>query len=183
MLITRADLPAGFQAQPATGDDPHTDCAPGVSEADLTLTGKAEGKQFAAASAALGVALVGSAAQVYASRADAAASWRRATSASGVQCATALLRSEFAKQGIRLVSLRRTPFPNVSERTVAYRVTLSSRTPQGAVPVYVDLIALMRSRAHATVIVGRAVVAPVRADELRLARLLATRMTKAMRTA
>ena len=175
MLVKRTDLPAGFQPQLSSGADPHTDCAPSVSEADLTLTGDAEGPQLA-----LGVLFVSSTARVYESAADASASWRRATSAPGTRCATELLRREFAKQGVDVVSLRKVAFPRVSERRVAYRVTLSATTAQGKVPVYVDLVALMRSRAQATVIVGSALVPPQKAEELRLARIVAGRMASAM---
>jgi hypothetical protein len=175
MLLTRADLPPGFQAQRSSSEDPHVDCAPSVGESDLTLTGEAEGRQFA-----LGPVFVASAAQVYRTNADSNASWRRATSAAGVECATNLLRREFAKQQITLVSLRRIAFPRVAQRTVAYRVRLSADTPQGTVVVFVDIVALMHGRAHASVIVGVPLAPPQRADELRLARLVAGRMARAM---
>ena len=175
MLVTRADLPPGFLAQRGGSEDPHVDCDPSVSESDLTLTGEADGTQFA-----LGPVLVSSAAQIYRSRADADSSWRRATSAAGLRCATTLLRQEFAKQRIRLVSLRRVTFPRVAQRTAAYRIRLSARTPQGTVELFVDLIALMHDRAHATVIVGTPLAPPQRADELRFARLVAGRMATAM---
>lgn len=178
MLIKRTDLATGFQARLDSGENPHSVCSAAVSESDLTITGEADGKQFA-----LGVVFVASASQVYASMADASASWRRATSPEGVNCATALLRREFSKQGIDLVSLRKIAFPRVSERTVAYRVRLSATTEQGRVPLYVDIVALMRSRAQATVIVGSALVVPTRVDELRYARLVAARMARAMRGA
>lgn len=177
MLLKRTDLAPGFRAQQAGGEDPHNNCSASVSESDLTLTGEAEGPQFA-----LGVTFVGSASQVYESVADAATSWRRSTSAAGTKCATALLRREFAKQGIRLVSVRKIAFPRVysSDRTVAYRVKLSATSPQGTVSVFLDLVGLMRTRAHATVIVGSALVAPERAYELDLAQIVAGRMAKAM---
>ena len=176
MLVRRADLPAGFQPQLSSTADPHTDCAAAVSESDLTLTGDAEGQQFA-----LGVGFVSSAAQVYKSLADASASWRRTVSAPGTACAAETLRREFAKQGVDLVSLRKVAFPRLAERSVAYRVTLAATTAQGQVPVYVDLVAMARSRAHATVVVGSALVPPQKAEELRLARIVAGRMTAAMR--
>jgi hypothetical protein len=176
MLLTRADLPPGFRAQTSSSEDPHVDCSPAVSESDLTLTGEAEGRQFA-----LGPVFVSSAGQIYRSNKDADASWRRATSAAGVECATAVLRREFAKQQIRVVSLRRVAFPRVSQRTVAYRVRLSASTAQGTVELYVDVVALMHGRAHASVIVGLPLAPPQQADELRLARLVAGRMATAMR--
>jgi hypothetical protein len=176
MLLTRADLPPGFQAQRGSSDDPHVACAPSVSESDLTLTGEADGKQFA-----LGPVFISSAAQVYRSTADANASWKRATSAAGVGCATSVLRREFAKQQIRLVSLRPIAFPRVAQRTVAYRVRLSADTAQGAVEVFLDVVALLHGRAHASIVVGTPLVPPQRVDELRFARLVAGRMAAAMR--
>lgn len=175
MLVKRTDLPTGFRPQLSSSEDPHTDCAASVGESDLTLTGDAEGPQLA-----LGVSFVSSAAQVYESVADASASWRRATSASGTRCATELLRREFAKQSVDLVSLRKVAFPRVSGRSVAYRVTLSATTAQGKIPVYVDLVAMMRSRAQATVIVGSALLPPQKSEKLRLARIVAGRMATAM---
>jgi hypothetical protein len=176
MLLKKTDLPPPFRALPRGGGEPHIDCSQVVSEKDLTLTGDAEGAQFV-----LGPASVSSAAQVYESAADASASWRRGTSAAGTRCLTDLLRREFERQGIRLVSLRKTAFPRVSERTVAYRVTLSAATSQGAVPIYADVVVLSRSRTLAQVFVASGLVAPSRAEEIRLARLVAVRMARAMR--
>jgi len=174
MLLKRTDLP-GFRGTPAGVGEPHIDCAASVGEADLTLTGEAEGLQFV-----LGPVSVNSASQIYESAADATASWRRGTSAAGTKCLTDLLRREFTKQGIRLVSFRKVAFPRVSERTVAYRVTLSVQTPQGPAPLYADVVVLLRSRALAQVFVASAFVAPRRAEELRLARLVAGRMARAL---
>jgi hypothetical protein len=176
MLVRQADLPPGFRAQPASTADPHVSCPRSVSEADLTLTGEAEGRRFA-----LGVTSVASSAEVYRSRRDANASWRRSNSSAGVACARTLLRNGLASQGIRVQSLRRIAFPRVSERTVAYRVHLLARTPQGTVALYLDLVALMHTRAVATVVVGTPFVPPSRSDELRLARLVAGRMESALR--
>lgn len=176
MLVKRTDLPTGFRLQLSAAPDPHVGCSASVSESDLTITGDAEGPQLA-----LGVVFVSSAARIYESVADASASWRRSTSAAGTKCATQLLRREFAKQGVGLVSLRKIAFPRVSERSVAYRVELSAMTSQGTAPVYVDIVALLRSRGQATVIVGSAVVPPQRAEELRLARIVARRMASSLR--
>jgi hypothetical protein len=173
MLVTAADVP-GFRPGPAgAGGDFYCKA---LDESDLTLTGQAEGRQFA-----LGVVFVGSSSQLYESVADAHASWRRNTSAAGVRCGTTLLRREFARGGARLVSLRKLAFPRVSQRTAAYRARLSVTTSQGVVPLYIDLVGLMHTRAQATVVVGSALVAPARAEELRLARLVAKRMATAMR--
>ena len=176
MLVRACGPPGGFPAAAFERRRPAHGLLCAVGESDLTLTGDAEGQQFA-----LGVGFVSSAAQVYKSAADASASWRRAVSAPGTACAAETLRREFAKQGVDLVSLRKVAFPRLAERSVAYRVTLAATTAQGQVPVYVDLVAMARSRAHATVVVGSALVPPQKAEELRLARIVAGRMAAAMR--
>jgi len=66
MVVKRTDLTAGFRAQPSAGEDPHVDCSRSVGEADLTITGDAEGPQLA-----FGVSFVSSAARVFESVADA----------------------------------------------------------------------------------------------------------------
>ena len=116
-------------------------------------------------------------------RADASAAWRRATGPAGLQCARSVLRRQLAQQGARLISLRSIPFPRLSDRTVAYRATMTGTTPQGQVTAYVDVIALMRSRAHTTITVGSALTTPPRSEELHLARTVAKRMASAMRGA
>jgi hypothetical protein len=176
MMLKRSDLPAGFRVERSGGKKPHADCSQAVSEADLTLTGEAEGRLLAR-----GTVSLNSAAQIYASVADANASWRRGTSAAGTRCLADLLRSTFSGQGIRVASLRRFAFPNVAERTVAYRATLSADGPQGPVPVYADFIVMKRSRALAEVFVASVLVRPSRSDETRLARVVAGRMAQQMR--
>jgi hypothetical protein len=176
MLLKQADLPAGFQGSPTGIGEPHVNCSQAVSEADLTQTGDAEGLQFIR-----GTTSVNSGAQIYESAADATASWRRGTSAAGIQCLTSLLRREFARQGIRLVSFRKIAFPRVAQRTVAYRVTLALETPQGTVRLFADVVVMSHSRALTQVFVASALTAPSRAEELRLARLVAGRMARVMR--
>ena len=178
MLVKKTDLPAEFVVRPESGDDPHINCPAAVSGSDLTLTGEADGQVFA-----LGVVFVESATQVYETVIDADASWRRSTSTAGTACVSTLLRREYEKQGIRLVSLRKIAFPRVAQRTAAYRVKTSVTSAQRPVLIYIDLVALMHSRAHATVLVGSALVAPPRAEEVRLTRIVAGRMAKAMRGA
>jgi len=175
MLLRKADLGPGFKASTGSSDDPHLYCK-ALDESDLTLTGDAESPDFER-----GLVFVSSTAQVYESVADANASWKRGTSAAGERCARELLRGEFAKDAIRLVSMRRVAFPRVSQRTVAYRVQLTSDAQGTTVKVVMDVVVLMRSRAQAALLLGSAFVPVPRADEVRLARLVASRMTKATR--
>jgi hypothetical protein len=176
MLVRPADLP-GYRALPPAADTGGFYC-PALDASALTLTGKANGPRFV-----LDLVIAASSAEVWESQADATAAWRKATSSAGVACARTVLRREFARQGARLHSLREVRFPRVATRTVAYRVTFTSTTPQGAVPVHMELVALMQSRAHVTLAMSSALVPPPRAVTLRLARTTATRMAKAMRGA
>lgn len=175
MLVRHSDLPGSRPGSPSPDVDVY---CPGLDASDLTLTGDAVSRRFA-----VGLMIVASASEVYESRADAGAAWRRSTATAGIQCAKTILRRQLAQQGARLVSLRAIPFPQVSDRTIAYRATMTATTPQGEVTAYVDVIALMRSRAHATISVGSALTTPPRSEELHLARTVAKRMANAMRGA
>jgi hypothetical protein len=177
MLVTRADVP-GFRVQRGAGPDPHVECASSVSEADLTLTGEAEGKQFES-----GIVFVTSGSQLYETIADADASWRRSTSTAGLACAKATLEAAYKTEGATVKSLTKVPFPRFADETVAFRVTLSLRTPQGAVPFYMDIVGIAHGRAHASIAVAAALAKPTKTAEIRLARSVAGRMKRAMRGA
>ena len=69
----------------------------------------------------------------------------------------------------------------MSQQTVAYRIALSASVQGQEVPLYVDLVVLMQSRAHVALYFGSGLAPAARAEELRLARLAAGRMAKAMR--
>jgi hypothetical protein len=176
MLVRASDLP-GFTVGPPQRDSGDLYCA-ALDASDLTLTGQAASRQFI-----LQIVSTGSSSEVYESLRDADAAWRRSTSAAGVRCAKTVLGREFAKQGARLQSLRKVAFPRVATRTVAYRVTFAVAAAQGDVPLTVDLVALMHSRAHSSIVVASVLAPPDRALELRLARTVSKRMTTAMRGA
>ncbi len=142
MLLKLADLGPGFTASPQSAADADDYCK-ALDESDLTVTGEAESPAFRRA-----VVSVSSAASVYESTADASASWRRSSVGRRRECAREILRREFAKQGVTLVSFRRIPFPNVAERTAAYRLRLSAEMQGTTVPLVLDLVALRRARAQ-----------------------------------
>jgi len=78
--------------------------------------------------------------------------------------------------------MRRVAFPRVSSRTVAYRLKLSAESQGVTIPFEFDLVVLMHSRAHVNLFFGSGLVAVPREDEVRLARLTASRMAKAMQS-
>jgi hypothetical protein len=175
MLLRQSDFGPGARLNRTPSADTHLTCA-ALDESDLTLTGEAESSQWTA-----GLSFVSSASQVYESRADANTSWRRGEKGAGLACLREELRTEFSQLGVRLRSFRQIAFPTVAERTIAYRLVLSGTAQGQTVQLIVDLVALMQSRAHVALFFGSVFATPPRAEELRLARVLAKRATAAMR--
>jgi len=176
MLLRQSDV-LGFQPLPSSGAGPHLTCQ-ALDESDLTVTGDAEAPRWA-----LSVSSVTSSSTVYATRADAATSWRRGTSVAGTRCLRDELGREFARQGARVVSLRRVSFPALAQRSAAYRLTLKGAAQGQPFTAYIDFVVLLHGRAVAGLVMGSALVPPDRPAEVTLARTIAGRMAKAMRGA
>ena len=176
MLLRKADLGLGFGATP-TGEPSFSSCA-ALDESDLTVSGKAQTPTFTG-----GLVTVSTIAALYVSRRDANLSWKRGTSAAGEKCLRQTSGREFAKGGFRLVSFRKTPFPKLAQKTIAFRLVLAGPSQAGSIRVYIDFVVLQQSRAQAAVFFGSAIDPLERPERLRLARLVATRMAKAMRGA
>jgi hypothetical protein len=174
MLLRKTDLP-GFKAERSqSGGDIAFTCA-ALDESDLTITGLADSLDFSA-----GLVFASSEAQVYESVAVGSAAFARDTSAAGVRCLKSTLRKEFAKEGLMLRSFRKLAFPNVSQRTAAYRIALAGQSQGTTVTVFFDVVVMLRARAEVFLSVGSALTPPVKAVDLHLARVLAARMTTAM---
>jgi hypothetical protein len=170
MVLREGDFSAAFTAgRASTGSDFY--CA-ALDESDLTLTGEAESPSFGG-----GVEFVASTSYVYASRANANASWRRGTSAAGRQCLRRGLQSEIHGTSVRLVSFRKLRFPTFAQRSVLYRVVGEQ---QQGVRIYLDLIALQHSRAQVAIVYGSGLTPPPATEERRLAKVTAARMATAM---
>jgi len=173
MLLRKADFGLGFKATPASSDAGDFYCK-ALDESDLTLTGEAESPTFQG-----GVEFVSSLSQVYESLADSSTSWRRGTSAAGDKCVRDEFRRQFQKDGIRLESFRRMAFPRFAERSIAYRLVASSQ----GVRVFIDAVVLQQLRGQAALLLGSALAPMPKAEEVRLTRIVAGRMAKAMRGA
>jgi hypothetical protein len=171
ILVRGADMNAAFRAIP-TADNPNTPYCAALDESDLTVTGRASSPSFTSTAE-----FVVSRAYLYESRADANASWSRGTSAAGQSCLRQAMRGELLGTNVRLVSFRRIAFPQVAGRSVAYRIIASRE----GLRLYLDLIALQQGRAQVSIVYGTVLAAPPASEERRLARLVATRMAKAMR--
>jgi hypothetical protein len=173
MLLKRSDLPAGFRASKPEPDSGHYYCK-ALDESDLTLTGEAEQPGFESQPFYLT-----SVSQLYLSVGQANTSWRRGTSAAGLACARRLYTEELKKEGVVVRSVRPVAFPKVGQRSFALRLEARSQ----AVPVFLDLVAMQHSRAHVTLMFVTPLAPFPRAEQVRLARLTAGRMAKAMRGA
>ena len=176
MLLRKADLGLGYQSIPS--GEPSFGACEALDESDLTLTGEAKTPTFSS-----GLLTVSTVAAVYESRSDANASWKRGTSRAGEACLRNNVRREFAKGGLKLLSLRRAVFPRLAQKTIAYRVALAGQSQGVTIRVYIDFVVLQQSRAQAAVFFGSAIDPLEMPERLRLARLVGARMAKAMRGA
>jgi hypothetical protein len=117
-------------------------------------------------------------AQVLRTRAMVAKDWKRSvTDPRALPC----LRHLFAKQlpsSSRLVSFRRIAFPRLAKYTAAYRMLIRVRAQGHSVLILIDLVLVGRSRTELTLTVSApaAARASISAAEVRIARLLLTRV-------
>ena len=172
MLVRKSDFP-GFKASPAGSSDDDFYCR-AVDESDLTLTGEAESPQFANP-----LVFVASFSQVYESRVDADASWRRGTSVAGVACLREGLRRQIESGGVRFISLRKVAFPRRAERSAAFRVVGATQ----GLRIYMDFVVLMQSRAHVGLVVTGAGRPVAKGETVNLVTAMAARMKTSMRGA
>jgi hypothetical protein len=173
LLLRRGDLGIGYRTIPS-GPPGHLDCA-ALDESDLTLTGEARSATWAR-----DITLVASYANVYRSAANANASFQRSASAAGRRCVARALQRDLGSGGARVLPIRQISFPRVAPRTSAFRVVLEPAA--GGPAITIDLIVLQRSRAQAFFYVGSLGVPPVKAEEVRLARIVAARLAKGTRS-
>ena len=175
MLLRKADLGAGFEIERTSGLEPHLTCG-ALDESDLVLTGRAQSPYWSR-----DYQIVGSTSAVYRTAADATASWKRGTSTRGSNCLRDAFRREFERQGESVrVAVRRLPFPRIAAASAAYRLTVSGTAASGPA-VHLDFVVLRLGRAQAGLVFAGVVIPPARASEVALARVVASRMARAMR--
>jgi hypothetical protein len=171
LLLRKIDIggPVEVERQ-SLKDDPHYCKA--TDQSDLTITGKAESKLFSAH----GIDdIASSSARIYSTAADAAAGWQRATASAGLECAAASARRGLQKSGFEFISLHKVPFPAVAPQTTAFRLTFRETKEQRG---YFDYVLLRDSRAATNLVFGSDLVPWAKADQIRIARLLAKRMAR-----
>jgi hypothetical protein len=173
MLLRKSDVGAGFRVGPALGGSSDLYCK-ALDESDLTLTGEAQSPTFQG-----GVETVSSLSRVYRSLRDSSASWRRGTSRAGERCVRAEFGGALVAAGGTLESFGRVDFPDLAERTSAYRLVVSSQ----GLRAYLDVVGLKQGRAQVALLFGSALTPVPHEVEVRVARAVARRMKAAMRGA
>ena len=179
LLLKQSDLAPDVKSEASSGANENGPYCKALDESDLVLTADVEGRLFSREAQGT-YAGVTSSAQLYRTKAMAASSWARGTSAAGLQCAKRVLAGSFARDGFRLDSLRRTSFANLADRTVAYRVILSRLSAGIRVRLYFDVLVLARGRAQATVLFISLGAPFPQSSQVPLARVVANRMATAL---
>jgi hypothetical protein len=162
------DIPSGFSASragSAKNNGPLT--CPGFQPdlSDLTITGEALSPVFQSPA---GTTIFASA-EVYKSLHDQREAWRRTARREALRCVARVLEN-ISASGLRVTvthRLVRVP-PPVGELAISFRIT-ATITAQGiSVPAWIDLLAVARGRADATLVMSTVRSAPSAALERKL---------------
>jgi hypothetical protein len=171
------DIPAGFTAsRPSSTNNGPLTC-PGFQPdlSDLTITGEALSPLFQSPA---GTTIFASA-EVYKSVHDEREAWRRTARREALRCVARELGS-ISASGLRVTvtqRLVRVP-PRVGERAISFRIK-ATITGQGlTIPTWIDLLAVARGRADATLLMSTVRSAPSDVLERRLLGKLALRLKR-----
>jgi hypothetical protein len=169
--LRASDLARGWTRRPPDKAGAELPPCPGVDMdfSRFTITGTA-GSKFERRSAS-----INSVVEVFESRSDSSADFRKATTAPVLRCLGRWLRDELAKEAprARVLSSRLLSRPRVGDRAILYRVVIEVPTQIGRVRVFVDVFAFQRARTHVTLVFSSP-EAPVRGQN-GVARSIATR--------
>jgi hypothetical protein len=104
--------------------------------------------------------------------------WKRTVTPRLLPCLRSIVATESHPASMRLVSIRKIPFPQVATRAAAYRILVDVDTSVGTVPAMADFAIFYRGRTevYLTFTAPAAWEPTVGQAEIRLARLLASRV-------
>jgi len=173
-VVRRADFGKGWSGGFTKPDlRSHEPCSYRPKQSDLVVVGAAESRWEKLTRA------VDSQAQVLRTAAMAARDWRRTVIApQELPCLRQSFRKLLGSHG-KLLSIRRVAFPHLAARTYAFRIRANvDDGAGGTVPFESDAVALSAGRNEVSLLLTAAGSdrSSLRADELRLARVLAHRM-------
>jgi hypothetical protein len=172
------DVPSGFTAsRPGSAKNNGPLTCPGFEPdlSDLTITGEALSPLFQSPA---GTTIFASA-EVYESVHDEREAWRRTARREALRCVARALGSVSAS-GLRVTvtaRLVRVP-PRVGERAISFRIKATIAGQGLAIPTWIDLLAVARGRADATLLISTVRSAPSDALERKLLSNLALRLKR-----
>jgi hypothetical protein len=169
-LGSGADWRGGAKKPDLTKAEPCPNYNP--KQSDLVLTGIAE-TQFTQ-----GILAFDSEVQVLETPRMVQLDWRRSVLAPGVLPCLRSTTTKALPAGATVVSIKRLPFPHVAPYTAAFRLTTDVHAPSGTVRLFVDLVLFGRGRTESSLTTSAPYSArvPVKAAEIRLAKILAARV-------
>lgn len=182
VVLKRSDFVAGWKKVPAPPDSDEP--CPGFNpdNSDLTISGEAVGNF----EHAQGLPSVLSFADVYVSKADAAASWTRNVKPALVRCFAHFFLKGAQEEGVKatVVSQGRIAFPKVAPRTAAFRI-VARITAEGqggepvTVPITMHIVAVGQGRGEAGLLTSGVGTGVQTADLRSFAKLMASRLAAA----
>jgi hypothetical protein len=169
-LGSGADWRGGAKKPDLTKTDPCPNYNP--KQSDLVLTGIAE-TQFTQ-----GILSFDSEVQVLETPRMVQLDWRRSVLAPGVLPCLRSTTTKALPAGATVVSIKRLPFPHVARYTAAFRLITDVHAPSGTVRLFVDLVLFGSGRTESSLTTSAPYSArvPVKAAEIRLAKILAARV-------
>ena len=173
VVLKAADLGPGWKGGPQKASVEGPPPCPGWNpkQADLVITGAAE-SEFSAPGA-----MVSSSVQVYKTTRMIAVDWQRTVIAPEViRCISRDLGADVG-DGMRVISMKRMPFPKLATFSARFRVLLETTQGQ-AVRVLIDVVLVGRGRTAVAITLSTPYANRAEADaaEVRLARLMLARI-------
>jgi hypothetical protein len=175
LLLTRADLPRGWAATPASGKTPRLTCAGfSPSTEGIVETGAAASPAFRAGASG---PFVTETVYVYASAAQAKAFWQRLVGP-GLRSCLVQTVTQASTTDVRFAVQRseQLTLPRAGARSASYRLTATATAPGQTVAAYIDMLLVAQGRAVAALSVSSFSQPVARSLELALRRAAARRV-------
>lgn len=174
-LLRRSDLGRGWTSMPAPRKVPAMTCpafSPGLS--GVVQTGAATAPTFQATSSG---PFASQTAYAYASASEEQTVWREVARKHLLTCIAASLVRSGGGARFAVKSKRLLPLPSLPVHAIGYRVAGTASVPNQTVNVWLDVLLLGSGTTVTEVSVSSFLEPPARGLELRLARVVAGRMT------
>ena len=156
IVLNLSDFPSGWRADLSKEENDSTSACINLDFSDLTLTGRADSKDFAMGDNTEATSV----ARIFQSTGQARGAFGKIASEKTAQCLADYFETEAKKdkdlkrQDVKVgdVSVGRLSFPSLGDRSAAYQIALSLETKDISPTVYLDLVLVQRSRANAVLL-------------------------------